>query len=194
MGLRLKVPEHWWDGFSGNTESKGRVAEVNFEDAAERFFMLEIDEEEGSRYPIRYDAVLHYADVEHSTHRRFRLPVKAVPNPAVEVGRVRRSLPRQRIFRDDSDSDDESDDGNKRPRQSSNNSVSSVDASDDNDKDEGTVGATEDGGTDEEEEEHIIYKKTNPEHWTCIKPGGRAQGRDAEQSPSAATRRNLMST
>jgi len=58
-----------------------------------------------------------------------------------------------------------------------------VDESNNNDKDEGTVGATEDGGDDEEEEEHIIYKKTNPEHWTCIKPGGRAQGRDAEPIP-----------
>ena len=66
VGLRLKVPEHWWDGFSGNTESEGRIAEVDFEDAAERFFMLELDEEEGCHYSMRHDAVLHYADVEHS--------------------------------------------------------------------------------------------------------------------------------
>jgi len=85
--------------------------------------MLKLDEKEGCHYPMRYDAVLHYADVEHSTFCRYRLPDKADPDPTGKVGRVRRSLPRQPVH-----NNDESNEGNN--SQSSNNSISTMDESD----------------------------------------------------------------
>jgi hypothetical protein len=82
VGLRLKVPAHWWNNWSGNTLYAGQIADINFSDDAKRYFMLKLDSEENRNlYPLRYDAVLCYADKEHPTHSRFDLPEKP-PAPA----------------------------------------------------------------------------------------------------------------
>jgi len=114
--------------------------------------------------------------VEHSTYGWLPLLDKAVPDPAGEVGHVCRSLPRQRIFHDNSD--DESNEDDKHQWQYSSNLVSSMDESDDKNKEEGTGGDTEEeeegggerGGTGAQ---HL--QNDELEHWMCIKPGGRAQ-------------------
>ena len=61
-GLRVAVPECWWDGYNGSKLCKGRIAHVDFDAEGEKFFMLELDTERGAFYPMQYDAVLHYAD------------------------------------------------------------------------------------------------------------------------------------
>jgi hypothetical protein len=82
VGLRLKVPEHWWNNCSGNTLYAGQIADINFSSDAKCYFMLKLDSEENQNlYPMRYDAVLRYADKEHPTHSRFDLPEKP-PAPA----------------------------------------------------------------------------------------------------------------
>jgi len=82
VGIRLKVPAHWWNNCSGNTLYAGQIADINFSDDAKRYFMLKLDSEENRNlYPMRYDAVLRYADKEHPTHSRFDLPEKP-PAPA----------------------------------------------------------------------------------------------------------------
>ena len=104
VSLRMKVPDHWWDGCTGRELYEGIIAAVNFDDHGDRFFQLELDEEKGVLYPMRYDAVLHYADEEHSQFSSFQLPADPPSNPANERIRVRRR-PR-RIFNNDK-SDDE---------------------------------------------------------------------------------------
>ena len=116
VGLRMKVPEHWWAGCTGNTLCEGEIAAIDFTDNAGRYFQLELDDEKGSHYAMRYDAVLHYADEEHKTFSRFRsrLLSEAPPNPTAGEGvRVRQQIPRQPIFRDNDSSDE---DENKQPR------------------------------------------------------------------------------
>jgi hypothetical protein len=82
VGLRLKVPAHWWNNCSGNTLYAGQIADINFSDDAKRYFMLKLDTEETLRlHPMRYDAVLRYADKEHPTHLRFNLPEKPPADP-----------------------------------------------------------------------------------------------------------------
>ena len=82
VGLRLKVPAHWWNNCSGNTLYAGQIADINFSDDAKRYFMLKLDSEENRNlHPMRYDAVLRYADKEHPTHSRFDLPERP-PAPA----------------------------------------------------------------------------------------------------------------
>ena len=82
VGLRLKVPAHWWNNCSGNTLYAGQIADINFSDDAKRYFMLKLDSEENRNlHTMRYDAVLRYADKEHPTHSRFDLPEKP-PAPA----------------------------------------------------------------------------------------------------------------
>ena len=81
VGLRLKVPEHWWNGCTGNTLYAGRISAINVSDHRQRYFMLEMDT--GEEYPVRYDAVLRYADREHLTHSGFNLPEKPPADPNV---------------------------------------------------------------------------------------------------------------
>ena len=68
VGLQLQVPEHWWDGCSGNLLFPGKIASFDSSAEKERFFNLELEEELGAYYPMRYDAVSHYAD---ETHRSY---------------------------------------------------------------------------------------------------------------------------
>mmetsp|Transcript_27311 Transcript_27311/g.56941 ORF Transcript_27311/g.56941 Transcript_27311/m.56941 type:complete len:284 (+) Transcript_27311:15-866(+) len=77
IGLPLKVPEHWWPGYKGNTLCCGRIASVscnNNNDAAGRYFMFMTDDDKGTQYPMRYDAVKRYADKNHSSYSKFNLP------------------------------------------------------------------------------------------------------------------------
>ena len=92
VGLRLKVPEQWWPGYSGNTLYAGQIAAVNFSDNAKRYFVFELDNEEnGESYPMRYDAVLLYADKEHPSRKRFNLPEKPPTDPRVTRSGKRKS-------------------------------------------------------------------------------------------------------
>jgi hypothetical protein len=81
VGLRLKVPEHWWNGCTGNTLYAGRISAINVSDHRQRYFTLEMDT--GEEYPVRYDAVLCYADREHLTYSGFNLPEKPPADPNV---------------------------------------------------------------------------------------------------------------
>ena len=58
----MRVPAHWWAGFSGNDEPPGQIAGVKFSDESQHYFLLELDDEMGARYPMQYDAVSLYAD------------------------------------------------------------------------------------------------------------------------------------
>ena len=106
VSLRMKVPDHWWHGCSGSELYDGTIAAVNFDDHGDRCFQLEIDQENNALYPMRYDAVLHYADEENSQFSSFHLPANPPSNPANKSIRVRRRP--CRIFNNDNDkSDDE---------------------------------------------------------------------------------------
>ena len=158
IGLRVKVPEGWWDGASGSALFMGTIRSVDFNDTAERYFQFECDGDAvpGRLYPMRYDAVLHYADEEDERYSQFRLLSSPPANPDGEEVRIhqRRTLPRQRR-------NPESSDENTNTTQSNDESESEP----------------EEG----EDQNYTTYTRTDPADWKEIK--GRARGRTVEPIP-----------
>ena len=85
VGLRMLVESCWWPAYDDSELNPGRIADVNFDDPAGRFFLLELDDEPGAHYPMRYDAVLKYADETHRNFHTFHLPIQLLPDPEDET-------------------------------------------------------------------------------------------------------------
>jgi hypothetical protein len=62
VGLRLNVPNSWWPGFVDGGLNRGQIAAVNLDAPNEYYFKVELDDELGAHYAMRYDSVLLYAD------------------------------------------------------------------------------------------------------------------------------------
>ena len=84
-GLRMNVPDNWWDGFTGHNLNGGVIARVDFGIDGNKYFQLELDGERGAYYPMHYNAVVRYADKTHRAFSSFHLPAHAVSDPAQEV-------------------------------------------------------------------------------------------------------------
>ena len=136
----------------------GTIRSVDFNDTAERYFQFECDGDAvpGRLYPMRYDAVLHYADEEDERYSQFRLLSSPPANPDGEEVCIhqRRTLPRQRR-------NPESLDENTNTTQSNAESESEL----------------EEGG----DQNYTTYTRKDPADWKEIK--GRARGRTVEPIP-----------
>ena len=99
-GLRMNVPDDWWPGFAGNKLNGGVIARVDFDIATNNHFQLELDNEPGSFYAMRYDAVVRFADETHDSFSSYRLPAHALRDPADDVFVV------ETVDDDDDDDDD----------------------------------------------------------------------------------------
>ena len=65
VGLRMKVLGSWWDNSdsSGHQLHDGKIHFIDFEENENRIFQLQLDDvDEPDLYPMRYHAVLAYAD------------------------------------------------------------------------------------------------------------------------------------
>ena len=161
VGLRMKVPISWWPGFSGNEGCDGKITETKLKDQHNRFWLLELDNEPGDFYPMRYDAVCLYVDTSNSNLRTYHLPQYALVPPGeeqVQFGRKRRQKKRQKTPRNSApsevDEEKEDDDTNK--------SSSSYDDGGDDDADNDA----------DDTEEPNIYTRTDPSEWEyCGKLG-----------------------
>ena len=89
VGLRLNVPNSWWPGFVDGGLNRGRIAAVNLDVPNEYYFEVELDDELGAHYAMRYASVLLYADEGQPGFSRFCLPMLCPGNPYDEVARVR---------------------------------------------------------------------------------------------------------
>ena len=85
VGLRMIVESKWWDGYDDSELNSGVIAAFDFDDEAGRFFQLELDDEPGAYYPMRYDAVLKYADETHGRFSSYHLPTDILPDPEDET-------------------------------------------------------------------------------------------------------------
>ena len=74
IGLPMAVPEYWWNGYNGSTPCLGAIVAIDYDAKKENYFLLEVDDTPGVQYPMRYDAVLLYADEEHETYPSYHLP------------------------------------------------------------------------------------------------------------------------
>ena len=85
VGLRMLVESSWWPSYDDSELNPGRIVDVNFDDPAGRFFLLELDDELGANYRMRYDAVLKYADESQRNFHTFHLPMALLPDPEDET-------------------------------------------------------------------------------------------------------------
>ena len=92
----MSIPKHWWDGCKGNTLFKCRIVGINCRDTSECYFVFkckgsdaDYSNDEGELFPMRYDAVYHYADSDHVNYSKFNLPVippaAPLPNETVRI-------------------------------------------------------------------------------------------------------------
>jgi hypothetical protein len=98
--LRMEVPDNWWPAFSGQALNTGRIAGVDFDIETDNHFQLELDNEQGVYYAMRYDAVVCFADEPHCSFSLFRLPSHAIRDPVDDVVEV------ETVDDDDDDDDD----------------------------------------------------------------------------------------
>eukprot|EP00956_Cyclotella_meneghiniana_P043310 scaffold263758_cov139-Cyclotella_meneghiniana.AAC.1 len=95
----MLVESSWWDGYDDSELNPGTISSVKFNDNAGRFFLLELDDEPGAHYPMRYDAVLKYADETHRSFHTFHLPFGLLPDPndeCVTLAQLANCLPTSR--------------------------------------------------------------------------------------------------
>ena len=134
VGLRLKVPDWWWNGCNGRTLHPAKVTGVVLDDDNQCYFRFKLNDKGDPRpWPIRYDALLAYADFEHETFPQFRLPTRPPIDPALDrVARVRR-VARAPVFNDDSSDDEPSssdDEPSSRRRRLNNGEYASMEEED----------------------------------------------------------------
>lgn len=111
IGLRLKVPGSWWK----DEADKRRlfpcvVQQVDFEQDRRRYFQIKVLEEGDTLYPMRYDAVAGYADLDHDSTGSFQLPVEEVldqRNARVSVARRRGGRSRRNTSADNNEDDED---------------------------------------------------------------------------------------
>ena len=56
VGLRLNVPNSLWPGFFDGGLNRGRIAAINFDAPNAFYFEVQLDDELGSHYAMRYDS------------------------------------------------------------------------------------------------------------------------------------------
>ena len=79
-GLRMSVPNHWWNGHRGNRLHQGRI--VLFLENTNRWQLLLDDIDDPNHYAMNYEAVVAYADAEAGTYAHYNLPPEQINLPA----------------------------------------------------------------------------------------------------------------
>jgi hypothetical protein len=74
VGLRMEVSDNWLPAVSGQALNTGRTAGVDRDIKTKYHFQLELDNEQGIYYAMRYDAVVHFAEEMHCSFSLFCLP------------------------------------------------------------------------------------------------------------------------
>ena len=80
VGLRMIVPEKWWNGCSTFEPNEGVIIGFDPNTTKERYFLLQLDSESNPArhssgpYQMRYDAVYKYADTYDEDYSTYDLP------------------------------------------------------------------------------------------------------------------------
>ena len=99
LGLPMAVPEYWWPGFSRLKRFFGKIAKVNPRAENSAFFLLELNEEPGEYYAMRYDDVARYANTDDNAIAAYCLPALPPCDPRHEpavIARTGRAPQRQK--------------------------------------------------------------------------------------------------
>ena len=89
IGLRLSIPNHWWEGWTGNTLNPGRIEEYDADLARWKFKLDDVS------YPepidLRWDAVVKYADETHPMFENYQLPAYPVTPLELEMATTKKT-------------------------------------------------------------------------------------------------------
>jgi len=108
VGCRLNVDDDWWpENPGGSGSNPGVIHHVDFSQSRARYFVVELDDEQGDFHPMPYNDVFRYADENQQGFSRFRLPQHALPSPDGEQVHVPRRRGRSQRTNDDGDTDDD---------------------------------------------------------------------------------------
>jgi hypothetical protein len=82
IGIKMAVPDSWWDGYDTPDINYGRIIAVDFSDPAGRFWKLQLDSDDDNEiYLMRYDALALYADEEDDWYENYHLPIVPLSSP-----------------------------------------------------------------------------------------------------------------
>jgi hypothetical protein len=107
VGLRLNIPDKWWPGFCNGGLNRGKIAAINLDPLSSYYFEVELNDEPGAHYAMRYDSVLLYVDEEQLGFAQFHLPSCCQANPDDKIARVR--VPKKIVWMVDDDYTDKED-------------------------------------------------------------------------------------
>jgi hypothetical protein len=88
VGLRLNIPNKWWPGFCDGGLNQGKIAAINLDPSSLYYFQVELNDEPGAHYTMRYDSIPLYADNEQPGFLQFCLPLCCPGNPEDKVAQV----------------------------------------------------------------------------------------------------------
>jgi hypothetical protein len=88
VGLRLNIPNRWWPGYDDGGLNRGHIAAIDFNASNTFYFQVELNDEPGAHYAMRYDSVVLYADEEQRGFSPYHLPSRCPGNPDDEIARV----------------------------------------------------------------------------------------------------------
>jgi hypothetical protein len=107
VGLRLNIPNNWWPDFDAGGLNRGHIAVINLNTLSSYCFQVELVDEPGAHYAMRYDCVLFYADKIQPGFSRYCLPPRCPGNPDNEIAQV--SVPKKIGWMVDDDYTDKED-------------------------------------------------------------------------------------
>ena len=72
IGLRLKVPDHWWNNCNSRELHDGKI--VSFDEGKQKWNLVCDSEPDEVPYKMAYEAVYKYVDVSSSTFEQYVIP------------------------------------------------------------------------------------------------------------------------
>lgn len=73
--LVLSVHSSWWDDWPGDESYEYTISDIDFKNSKVGNIFL-IEDKDGAKYYMRYDAVLDYVDKKHPRFSEYFLPSK----------------------------------------------------------------------------------------------------------------------
>jgi hypothetical protein len=88
VGLRLNIPNNWWPDFDDGSLNQDHIAVINLNALSLYYFQVELVNEPGAHYAMRYDSVLLYVDKNQPGFLRYCLPPRCPVNPDNKIAQV----------------------------------------------------------------------------------------------------------
>lgn len=83
--MNMWWPRSTWSGQQGTKKNFGTISWIDLNAKNQKWFMLELTNKLGAKYPTRYDAVITDADNTHHDFNKYKLPDNTILDPTHET-------------------------------------------------------------------------------------------------------------